>query len=708
MAGPACVVFDKTLTDYDFGPTHPMSPLRVDLTMRLADELGVLAAPGSAAGPGLLQVAAPIAPDDLIATVHTGDLIEAVQKMSRDPYNVDETHGLGSEDNPTFEGMHGAAAHIVGASVEAARQVWTGGVLHAANITGGLHHAMPGKSSGFCIYNDVAVAIRWLLANGAERVAYVDVDVHHGDGVERVFWDDPRVLTISLHETGQMLFPGTGFPHDVGGPDAEEQRAKRREPAGGRRARGDALGAGGGVDPPGRRLERRVDRQEGEQADRERHHRLHPRGRDAAHPGQPQHPDRDRDLRPAGELREDKAERVLVGISGAEGDLLFARGIERVEPDPDAAGWVIVLSTPLEDVEDNVALIRRQTLIAGAIALAASSAPLSAAHVRPAAIVLNVVLPASVYEKAGNAFYAAADFDNVVGQAKTQIFASYDGNRTWQDVSPRVAGESFPPLPTPRRRARKSPDSPRFPGKHARRGVSRRSRKAASGATASTPPHRRSPRVKPPAEEVRRLAVGADLARVAQWRVGPAHQRELLAGAQQQHVPDVLVGSALLHEVLVAVVEARHEAEVVHGGVCGGAGAEDGRVDDGVAGPAGGAEPVRVPELRGRRQQHDDHSQHGEQGGRVGQQVGGLSLLRGLALLRLNRNWEAAQEFDKIDKIILAQLQSNAQRPIVELAARAGLSPSSCHRTPTSPRWPRTTRRASPWTMPTSAESLSG
>ncbi len=219
MAGRACVVFDKTLTDYDFGPTHPMSPVRVDLTMRLADELGVFTSPG-AAGTGLHQTPAPIAPDDLIATVHSGDLIEAVQRMSRDPYQVDEVHGLGSDDNPTFEGMHGAAAHIVGASVEAARRVWTGEVLHAANITGGLHHAMPGKSSGFCIYNDVAVAIKWLLANGAKKIAYVDVDVHHGDGVERVFWDDPRVLTISLHETGQMLFPGTGFPQDTGGREA--------------------------------------------------------------------------------------------------------------------------------------------------------------------------------------------------------------------------------------------------------------------------------------------------------------------------------------------------------------------------------------------------------------------------------------------------------------------------------------------------------
>ena len=216
MAGPACVVFDKTLTDYDFGPSHPMSPIRVDLTMRLAEELGVLGGSGS----GLVSVNAPVASDDLIASVHSADLIEAVQALSRDPHQVDEVHGLGSEDNPTFEGMHQAAAHVVGASVEAARQVWTGSTLHAANIAGGLHHAMPGKSSGFCVYNDVAVAISWLLANGAKKVAYVDIDVHHGDGVEKIFYDDPRVMTISLHETGQMLFPGTGFPNDTGGPNA--------------------------------------------------------------------------------------------------------------------------------------------------------------------------------------------------------------------------------------------------------------------------------------------------------------------------------------------------------------------------------------------------------------------------------------------------------------------------------------------------------
>src|SRR5215213_6222982 len=145
-AGRASVVFDPSLTDYDFGPDHPMSPLRVDLTMRLAAEAGVL--------DDLEQVPAPMASNDLIATVHHPALIEAVQRMSARPGPGEEMHGLGTDDNPVFRGMHHASAHIVGASQEAFRRVWTGESIHSANITGGLHHAMPDRASGFCIYND--------------------------------------------------------------------------------------------------------------------------------------------------------------------------------------------------------------------------------------------------------------------------------------------------------------------------------------------------------------------------------------------------------------------------------------------------------------------------------------------------------------------------------------------------------------------------
>jgi acetoin utilization protein AcuC len=210
--GPATLVFDPTLTEYDFGPSHPMSPVRVDLTIRLARDLGVLER--------LAMVAAPIAEDEVIATVHHTRLMDAVKRAGADPRGFEPAYGLGSDDNPVFRDMHHAAAHVVGATVEAFRQVWSGESRHSASICGGLHHAMPDRASGFCVYNDVAVGIRWLLGQGVEKVAYVDVDVHHGDGVERIFYDDPRVLTISLHETGQALFPGTGFAQDIGGQDA--------------------------------------------------------------------------------------------------------------------------------------------------------------------------------------------------------------------------------------------------------------------------------------------------------------------------------------------------------------------------------------------------------------------------------------------------------------------------------------------------------
>ncbi|WP_340539713.1 acetoin utilization protein AcuC [Nocardioides sp. GXZ039] len=216
-SGPAVVVFDPSLTAYDFGPSHPMSPVRVDLAIDLADRLGVI-------GPRLPAVPAPTASDAQIQTVHDEQFVEAVKALGADPDALDEDAaaavGLGTDDDPIFPGMHEASAHIVGATIEACRRVWSGEAAHAANITGGLHHAMPDRASGFCIYNDVAVGIRWLLDHGAERVAYVDVDAHHGDGVEKVFWDDPRVLTISLHESGQFLFPGTGASDSVGGPDA--------------------------------------------------------------------------------------------------------------------------------------------------------------------------------------------------------------------------------------------------------------------------------------------------------------------------------------------------------------------------------------------------------------------------------------------------------------------------------------------------------
>lgn len=192
-----------------------MAPLRLDLTMRLAGELGLLSRPGVAV------VGAGEADEALLGLVHDRDYVDAVRRVSADPACPDPRHGLGTTDNPAFRGMHEASAKVVAATVACAAAVWRGEAAHGLSLAGGLHHAMPGAASGFCVYNDVATAIAWLLREGAERVAYVAVDVHHGDGVERAFWDDPRVLTVSLHESGHSLFPGTGHPGDVGGGRAE-------------------------------------------------------------------------------------------------------------------------------------------------------------------------------------------------------------------------------------------------------------------------------------------------------------------------------------------------------------------------------------------------------------------------------------------------------------------------------------------------------
>jgi acetoin utilization protein AcuC len=213
MSGEAMLVFDEGLTAYDFGHGHPMSPVRVELTVKLARALGVL--------DHLKVVPAPTASDELLGTVHTAEYIAAVKRAGQDPDVPDLQHGLGTDDTYCFPGMHEASAHVAGASVEAARAVWEGEVLHAANIAGGLHHAMRAQASGFCVYNDPAIAIQWLLDHGARKVAYVDVDVHHGDGVQAVFYDDPRVLTVSLHESPTTLFPGTGTAQETGGPGAE-------------------------------------------------------------------------------------------------------------------------------------------------------------------------------------------------------------------------------------------------------------------------------------------------------------------------------------------------------------------------------------------------------------------------------------------------------------------------------------------------------
>jgi acetoin utilization protein AcuC len=225
VPGSLTLAWDDRLTGYDFGPGHPLAPVRIELTMALARELGVLDLPTVS-----VVVPAPAEAEEL-ELVHDADYIDAVRRAGRDGLG-NGRYGLGTPDNPVFAGMHEASALVVGATLAAARAVWPGEARHAVNIAGGLHHAMRRSASGFCVYNDPAIAISWLLASGAQRVAYVDLDVHHGDGVQAAFYADPRVLTISLHEHPATLFPGTGLASEIGAGDGRGYAVNVALPAG--------------------------------------------------------------------------------------------------------------------------------------------------------------------------------------------------------------------------------------------------------------------------------------------------------------------------------------------------------------------------------------------------------------------------------------------------------------------------------------------
>jgi acetoin utilization protein AcuC len=224
VSDSVAVVWDDDFLSYDMGPEHPLNPVRLALTVSLARQLGVLDRPN------VTTVAPRPAGEDLLTLVHDPEYLDVVRTAPTHPWGLG--HGFESPDNPVFPHMYEASALIAGGSVLAAEQVWSGVSQHAVNIAGGLHHAMRARASGFCVFNDPAIAVARLLELGAERVAYVDVDVHHGDGVQAAFYDDPRVLTVSLHQSPLTLFPGTGFPDEVGRGDATGTSVNVALPAG--------------------------------------------------------------------------------------------------------------------------------------------------------------------------------------------------------------------------------------------------------------------------------------------------------------------------------------------------------------------------------------------------------------------------------------------------------------------------------------------
>jgi acetoin utilization protein AcuC len=213
MSGPVALVYGEELMKHHLSDQHPLQPIRVKLAVDLIRSTGLIEhchlLPPRSATSAELELA------------HSPEYVELVRKLSdpaqrrRVPRDLVEAAGFGSADNPISDELHEGTALVVGATLVGAEAVESGAASHVFSPSGGLHHAHRDRASGFCTYNDPAIACRWLRDRG-HRVAYVDVDVHHGDGVEDIFYSDPNVLTISLHESGRYLFPGTGFPKDAG------------------------------------------------------------------------------------------------------------------------------------------------------------------------------------------------------------------------------------------------------------------------------------------------------------------------------------------------------------------------------------------------------------------------------------------------------------------------------------------------------------
>lgn len=204
MSRNARLIYSADYTKYYFHDEHPFNQRRLLLTHDLMRAYGLLRDE---------DILAPRqATDDELALVHDPRYIEFVREQgrSKDILPLADSYGLGTEDVPSFVGMHEASALIVGGTLQAVDTVMNGVAPHAFNPAGGLHHAFRGKASGFCIYNDCSVAIAYMRKHWDARILYIDTDAHHGDGVQWAFYDDPNVLTVSLHETGKYLFPGTG------------------------------------------------------------------------------------------------------------------------------------------------------------------------------------------------------------------------------------------------------------------------------------------------------------------------------------------------------------------------------------------------------------------------------------------------------------------------------------------------------------------
>ncbi|TYS19782.1 acetoin utilization protein AcuC [Rossellomorea vietnamensis] len=210
MTKEALFVYSDKLLKYRFSENHPFNQFRLKLTIDLLQEAGALNEDD--------LIEPRMATDEELHLVHDPSFVSAVKSAGNGSLSPEkaESYGIGTEDTPIFKGMHEASALLVGGTLTAVDCVLGGVSKHAAHLGGGLHHGFKGKASGFCIYNDSSVAIKYMQEKYNARVLYVDTDAHHGDGVQWSFYDDPDVCTLSIHETGRYLFPGTGNINERG------------------------------------------------------------------------------------------------------------------------------------------------------------------------------------------------------------------------------------------------------------------------------------------------------------------------------------------------------------------------------------------------------------------------------------------------------------------------------------------------------------
>ena len=205
-----CLVDPRSLLRFDFGPMHPFKVYRLGLAYRLMESYGLTD------GDAIRTLRAREADEDEALRFHTAGYLETLRLSDSGMWVPNQfAHGLGTGDNPVFLGVYEWAMRVAGGSIDCARELIAGRASSAFNLAGGLHHAMPARASGFCHVNDIVLAIYELL-NAGKRVAYVDIDAHHGDGVQHAFYTTDKVLTISIHQTGETLFPGTGFVDEIG------------------------------------------------------------------------------------------------------------------------------------------------------------------------------------------------------------------------------------------------------------------------------------------------------------------------------------------------------------------------------------------------------------------------------------------------------------------------------------------------------------